>query len=53
MSDSFKRNGVEVIGAGSVPNLGMRHGVVVNIDQTTEAIRKAREEAELMSGSTC
>lgn len=42
--------GIEIIGAGTVPNQGVRHGVVVNIDQTTDAIRKAREEAELMSG---
>ena len=50
LMSAVSNDGVEVIGAGSVPNLGMRHGVVVNIDQTTEAIRKAREEAELMSG---
>lgn len=49
---SITRDGIEVIGAGNVQNFGMRHGVVVNIDQTTEAIRKAREEAELMSGQT-
>jgi cell division protein FtsA len=42
--------GVEIIGAGFAPNTGVRHGVVVNIDQTADAIRKAREEAELMSG---
>jgi cell division protein FtsA len=29
----------------------MRHGVVVNIDATTEAIKKAKDEAELMAGS--
>lgn len=44
--------GLEIIGVGSAPNLGMRHGSVVNIDVTAEAIRKAREEAELMSGQT-
>lgn len=42
--------GLEVVGMGCVPNLGMRHGMVVNIDATTEAVKKAREEAELMSG---
>lgn len=43
--------GLEIVGIGSVPNLGgMRHGVVVNIDATVEAVKKAREEAELMSG---
>lgn len=50
LMSAVSRDGVEIIGAGSVPNFGMRHGVVINIDQTTEAIRRAREEAELMSG---
>lgn len=42
--------GVDVIGVGTVENSGMRQGVVVNIESTSEAIRKAKEEAELMSG---
>jgi len=42
---------LEIIGVGQAPNTGMRHGVVVNIDATTEAIRKAKDEAELMAGS--
>lgn len=42
--------GLEVIGLGQAPHVGVRHGVVINIDATTEAIKKAREEAELMSG---
>jgi len=41
---------VNVIGVGSVPSFGMRKGVVVNIEATTDAIIKAREEAELMAG---
>lgn len=41
---------IEVVGVGQAPNTGIRQGVVVNIEATTEAIRKAREEAELMSG---
>ncbi|MCE3010854.1 MAG: cell division protein FtsA [Proteobacteria bacterium] len=41
---------LEVVGLGTAPNVGIRQGVVVNIEATTEAIRKAREEAELMSG---
>lgn len=41
---------VEIIGAGTVPNHGVRHGVIINIDQTKEAILRAKEEAELMSG---
>lgn len=41
---------VNVIGVGTIPSFGMRKGMVVNIDATTDAIMKAREEAELMAG---
>lgn len=40
----------EIIGMGTAPSAGLRKGVVVNIDATVEAIRKAVEEAELMAG---
>lgn len=43
-------NLIDIVGIGTAPNYGIRQGVVVNIEATTEAIRKAREEAELMSG---
>jgi cell division protein FtsA len=43
---------IEVVGVGLAPNTGTKHGVVVNIEATTESIRKAKEEAELMSGYT-
>lgn len=42
---------IEVVGVGVCPNSGLKQGVVVNIESTTECIRKAKEEAELMSGS--
>ena len=42
--------GVEVIGIGSHPSHGLRKGVVVNIESTVQAIQRATEEAELMSG---
>lgn len=41
---------INVIGVGTVPSFGMRKGMVVNIEATTDAIVKAREEAELMAG---
>jgi len=41
---------LEVIGLGTAPSAGLRKGVVVNIDATVDAIRKAVEEAELMAG---
>ncbi|AFY02795.1 cell division protein FtsA [Bdellovibrio bacteriovorus] len=43
---------IEVAGVGTAPNTGIRQGVVVNIEATTDSIRKAKEEAELMSGYT-
>ncbi|MBC7465154.1 MAG: cell division protein FtsA [Bdellovibrio sp.] len=43
---------IEVVGVGIAPNAGLKQGVVVNIEVTTESIRKAKEEAELMSGYT-
>ncbi len=39
-----------IVGVGSAPNHGMRKGVVVNIVNTAQAIDKALEEAERMSG---
>ncbi|HCS49747.1 MAG TPA: cell division protein FtsA [Candidatus Aminicenantes bacterium] len=41
---------VEVIGIGTAESKGLRKGVVVNLDATTAAIKKAQEEAELMAG---
>ena len=43
-------NGIDIIGIGTSPSNGLRKGVVVNIDQTVQSIRKAIEEAELMAG---
>ncbi len=42
--------GVNVIGVGSAPSLGVRGGVVVNIDKTVQAIRRAIEDAQFMAG---
>ncbi len=42
--------GVDIIGVGIAPSLGLRKGVVVNIDNTVKSINKAIEEAELMAG---
>jgi len=41
---------LNVIGVGVSPSAGLRKGVVLNIDKTCESVRKAVEEAELMSG---
>jgi cell division protein FtsA len=42
--------GIDIVGVGTYPSVGMRGGVVVNIDQTVQSIRKAVTEAELMAG---
>jgi cell division protein FtsA len=42
--------GINIVGVGTYPSIGLRGGVVVNIDQTVQSIRKAVEEAELMAG---
>lgn len=41
---------VNVIGIGTHPSVGLRKGVVVNIEATVDSIKKAVEEAELMAG---
>lgn len=43
-------DGVKVIGKGIVKYNGVKQGAIVDIGQTTEAIRKAKREAELSSG---
>jgi len=43
-------HGIDVIGIGTHPSLGLRKGVVVNIENTVQSIRRALEEAELMAG---
>ena len=41
---------VDIIGIGVHPSIGLRKGVVVDIEATVESIKKAVEEAELMAG---
>ncbi|EGJ51690.1 cell division protein FtsA [Desulfocurvibacter africanus] len=43
-------SGVDIVGVGTCPSNGLRKGVVVNIEQTVQSIKKAVEEAELMAG---
>jgi cell division protein FtsA len=45
-----KEDKIEIVGVGKSSTTGMRQGVVVNIEATSEAIKKAKDEAELMSG---
>lgn len=41
---------IDVIGIGSHPSMGLKKGVVVNIESTVSSIQRAVEEAELMAG---
>ena len=41
---------INIIGIGTHPSIGLRNGVVVNIESTVDSIKKAVEEAELMAG---
>jgi len=41
---------INIVGIGTHPSIGLRKGVVVNIESTVESIKKAVEEAELMAG---
>lgn len=45
-----KPAGIDIIGVGITPAKELRKGGVVNIDSTVEAIKKAVEDAEHMSG---
>jgi cell division protein FtsA len=47
---ALTEDGIDIVGIGSSPSRGLRKGVVINIDSTVQAIRKAIEEAELMAG---
>jgi cell division protein FtsA len=41
---------VDIIGMGSHPSIGLRKGVVINIENTVNSIKEAIEEAETMAG---
>jgi len=41
---------IEIIGIGTSESRGLRKGVVVNLEATVDAVKKAQEEAELMAG---
>jgi len=43
-------DGLDIVGIGTSPSRGLRKGVVINIEGTVSAIRKAIQEAELMAG---
>jgi cell division protein FtsA len=47
-----RRPGLKILGVGQSRTSGMRREVVTHIEETTESVRKALKEAELMAGVT-
>jgi len=47
---NMTEEGIDIVGIGTSPSKGLRKGVVINIESTVAAIKKAIEEAELMAG---
>jgi len=43
-------DGIDIVGVGTYPSVGLRRGVVVHIDQTVNSIKRAVRDAELMAG---
>ncbi len=43
-------NGLEILGVGEAPSLGMRKGVVTDLEETIKSIEAATEKAERMAG---
>jgi cell division protein FtsA len=50
VGEVLAEGGIKVIGMGSAPSLGLKRGVVVNIELTVESIKHAIDEAALMAG---
>ena len=50
VSELTPNGDIEIIGIGVSPSRGLKKGVVVNLESTVQAIRRAVEEAELMAG---
>ncbi len=42
--------GVEIVGVGTHPSHGLRKGVIIDIESTVTAIKRAVEECEIMAG---
>ncbi|MGB9711549.1 cell division protein FtsA [Dissulfurimicrobium hydrothermale] len=45
-----REDGIEIIGVGFHPSIGLKKGVVINVESTVKSIRKAVEDAERMAG---
>ena len=43
-------NKLDIVGVGTHPSVGLKRGVVVNIESTVQSIQRSVEDAELMAG---
>ncbi|MEK7280914.1 MAG: cell division protein FtsA, partial [Chloroflexota bacterium] len=43
-------DGLRILGVGVVPSRGVRKGIVIDVDETREAIRESVRKAEMTSG---
>ncbi|MGD2123280.1 MAG: cell division protein FtsA, partial [Gemmatimonadota bacterium] len=50
--DASLRGGLKVLGVGQARTAGVRREVVTHIEETTESVKRAVKEAELMAGAT-
>lgn len=50
VGEDRRRPGLKILGVGQAKTSGLRGEFVTNIEETTESVRKALEEAELMAG---
>ncbi|OQY29753.1 MAG: cell division protein FtsA [Candidatus Cloacimonetes bacterium 4572_55] len=46
-----EENNLKVVGVGKAPSVGLRKGVVINLEQTVQSIKRAVREAERMAGT--
>jgi cell division protein FtsA len=51
-AESSRHPGLKVLGVGQARTSGMRREVVTHIEETTDSVKKALKEAELMAGVT-
>ncbi|MCC6319222.1 MAG: cell division protein FtsA [Gemmatimonadaceae bacterium] len=51
VGDLPRRPGIKVLGLGQARTTGLRRGVVSDIEETTQSIRKAMTDAEQMAGA--
>ncbi|MEJ6950932.1 cell division protein FtsA [Natronospora cellulosivora (SeqCode)] len=52
IAEVYEDNNIDIIGIGLSPSHGLRKGIVVDIDETSKAIKDAYKKAERMAGIT-